>query len=165
MNRKGKYIDNFDGTVSIPLTQGKFALIDFDDLPIIKNYTWCYDNGYARTTIVKGGKQITLRMHRLIVKDYENKEIDHINGNRSDNRKINLRACFHSENLKNQTIRSTNKSGYKGVCWQKSKRKWRATIYVEKKQKHLGLFDCPNEAHKAYVKASDIYFGEFSNHG
>lgn len=92
-------------------------------------------------------------------------QIDHINGDGEDNRLCNLRACTQADNQHNQAVRKTNKSGYKGVCWSDRLGRWRATIFINGKQKHLGLFDCPEEAHKAYCAAADELHGDFANHG
>ena len=88
--------------------------------------------------------------------------IDHINGDPSDNRLTNLRRATQSQNLANAKIPVNNTSGLKGVCWDRNRRKWAAKIGKDRKSYHLGLFDCPKEAHEAYMKAANEMFGEFS---
>ena len=78
-------------------------------------------------------------------------DVDHINGNRSDNRIENLRLATRAENQQNVGMRSHNTSGYIGVTWYKKLNKWRAQIKAHGKKLHIGLFDCPAEAHKAYL--------------
>lgn len=93
------------------------------------------------------------------------KEIDHINTVRDDNRIENLRdAITHSNNLGNQSIQSRNKSSrFKGVCWDKNRSKWMASIKHNRKVKYLGRFDSENDAAKAYNNASIEIYGNFAN--
>lgn len=84
--------------------------------------------------------------------------IDHINLDRADNRIENLRKCSHSENMANRRIQSNNTSGFKGVAHHKASGRWQANIG----RTYLGLFDTPEEAHKAYVAAAKERFGEFA---
>ena len=91
--------------------------------------------------------------------------LDHINGNPSDNRIANLRACTKSQNQHNRGVNKNNTSGFKGVCWHSGVGRWRAYIVINWKQKHLGLFDTPEQAHAAYRAAADLMHGEFANHG
>lgn len=86
-------------------------------------------------------------------------EVDHINGVRSDNRWHNLREVNRTLNNANSRMKSNNKSGYKGVCWSAPCQKWRATIKVDGQQMHLGVFDDPVDAHKAYCTAAERHFG------
>lgn len=91
--------------------------------------------------------------------------IDHINGNRADNRICNLREATPSENLGNSKISYNNKAGYKGVSFDKGRRLWRAAISPNRRQKILGYFDNPKDAHVAYCKAASKFFGQFANPG
>jgi hypothetical protein len=95
--------------------------------------------------------------------------IDHINGDKTDNRIANLRIATPSQNCQNIGLRSTNTSGYKGVCrYQKSER-WRAQIRRPidgkggGKKIYLGVFDTAEEAHEAYCRAALEFHGEFAN--
>jgi hypothetical protein len=91
-------------------------------------------------------------------------EIDHINGNRSDNRIANLRDVSKSENQRNATIRSDNASGFTGVCWHKAANKWIASIFVQKKNIYLGVFENIEDA-KAARKAAEREYKFHKNHG
>lgn len=91
--------------------------------------------------------------------------IDHKNLVHGDNWIDNLRKATHSQNQHNRTINKNNKSGFKGVCWHSKMQKWRAYIVVNWKQKHLGLFDNAEEAHRAYCAAADELHGAFANYG
>jgi HNH endonuclease/AP2 domain len=89
-------------------------------------------------------------------------KVDHINMKRDDNRWVNLREATNQKNAWNRTVQSNNKIGLKGVSWHKQGSKWRAVIFVEGKQKHLGLWDDPQMAHEAYMAAAKLYHGEFA---
>ncbi len=86
--------------------------------------------------------------------------LDHINGDRDDNRICNLRVATKTQNLRNTCKKKTNTSGYKGVSHRRNK--WRAYITVDWKTKHLGVFNTPEEAHAAYCVAAHKYHGEFA---
>ena len=106
--------------------------------------------------------------HRLAwlysFKEWPENQIDHINGNRSDNRICNLRAVNMSENGKNQRMHSTNTSGRVGVSWSKMAGKWQAAINANKKAKHLGFF-ASFEAAVSARELAEIKYGYHSNHG
>ena len=89
-------------------------------------------------------------------------EIDHINGDKCDNRITNLREAIHAENMKNVALRVTSASNYIGVSWMKTKGKWRARVKEGGKEKHLGLFDCKIEAAKARDRAAIEFYGPFA---
>ncbi len=84
--------------------------------------------------------------------------IDHINKNKSDNRIVNLREATHSQNQQNTDKKSNNKSGYKGVAYEKIAKKWRAQISIKGKRIHIGYFNTPEEASIAYKNKSNEIF-------
>lgn len=88
--------------------------------------------------------------------------IDHIDGNKSNNRISNLRAATKAENCRNKRIHANNTSGYKGVSWHKATGKWMASIMTNGKTVHLGVFSDPTEAHEAYTQAARDMHGEFA---
>lgn len=90
-------------------------------------------------------------------------QIDHTDGNRSNNCITNLRLATASQNSVNQKIRSDNKSGYKGVCWHKQKQKWQVQIALGPglRNKHLGFFKDLEEAAAAYLVAAKALHKEF----
>jgi len=152
--------------VLIPLTKGKSAIVDFEDYERITAMgKWhCCSYGYARITkkIQPHNKRFAIIMHRLITDVNSGVEIDHINGNKIDNRKNNLRYCSRSENVKNVGIRKDNKSGYKGVSWVERDRKWCAYISSNGKRYSLGHYSDPHLAAIAYNNAAKILHGEFA---
>lgn len=76
-----------------------------------------------------------------------------------------IRICNNTENVRNQTIHKNNTSGFKGVSFDASRRKWTAKIMVDRKTINLGRFNSPQEAHAVYCAAAEKYFGEFANSG
>jgi hypothetical protein len=88
--------------------------------------------------------------------------VDHINGNKADNRKNNLRLVTASQNLMNTKLRSDNTSGYKGVYYNKKNNKRYARITVNKKIINLGSFKNKEDAIKIRKDAEEKYFGEYS---
>ena len=107
-------------------------------------------------------------VHRLIFlmhKGYLPKIIDHINGDKLDNRIENLRSATVGQNQHNRKTNTNNTSGYKGVCWDKAMKKWRARIKLEDKSIHLGYFTNAEEADKVVRAAREELHGSFANHG
>lgn len=90
--------------------------------------------------------------------------IDHINGNRTDNRASNIRSCNKYENSWNSKIRKDNKSGVKGVSWNKCASKWQAIISVNGVKKYLGLYEDVKSAELIIKKERERLHGEFSRH-
>lgn len=88
-------------------------------------------------------------------------EVDHINGNRSDNRIANLREATRRQNGRNCAKPVTNKSGVKGVCWDANRNKWLAQIKFNGRPVHIGRFSLISDAEKAYTATSRSLFGEF----
>lgn len=152
-------------TKKIQLSQGKFALVDDDDYEYLSKWKWHFHHGYACRNdehYDKNGNRKPIRMHRVVMKTPEDMEVDHLNGETTDNRKSNLRNCFHNENMKNMKVHRNSISGYKGVTWWKIGKKWRARIRGNGKEISLGYYDNPESAAKAYDIAAKKYFGDFA---
>lgn len=149
----------------IPLTQGKFAIVDDEDYEKLASHKWMYANGYAiRQT--RRGKLKNIWMHRVVNNTPDGYITDHANRNKLDNRKANLRTATRQENNRNKGPQTNNKANCKGVFYDKSCkriRRWKAQIYIKKQQVHLGYFLTKEEAAEAYTKASTYYFKEFSH--
>jgi hypothetical protein len=88
-------------------------------------------------------------------------EIDHINGDKTDDRIDNLREATRTQNSWNKGLTARNKSGLKGASWDSHNRRWRGQINVGGKMAYLGSFQTPEEAHAAYVEAARKLHGEF----
>lgn len=140
---------------------GEEFYFDLEDYDKIKDYYWLKNqDGYIYTNIPKGnGKKIY--MHRFIINP-EGCLIDHINNNKSDNRKQNLRRVSYSQNMMNQSLRKNNTSGVAGVRWDNIKNKWIAYITKNSKRRNLGYFDEFDDAVKRRKQAEEIDFGEYS---
>jgi hypothetical protein len=140
--------------MEIKLTRGKVAVVDRDDYKRLSKYRWHYMAiGYAATDI----DYKKIYMHRMIMDTPKNMDTDHINSDKLDNRKVNLRVCSHAKNMQNTKKRCDNKSGYKGVTWFARDKKWRARIVLNGIYKHLGYFDTPQEASAVYQKFTTGY--------
>jgi len=147
----------------IKLTQGKYTLVDNKDFESVSKFKWCYNGGYAMRGIREGKHTRKVYMHRFICNPEYNLEIDHINRDRLDNRRINLRACTRKENAGNISLAKNNTSGFKGVGWSMEKNKWRSYIETRGKLKHLGYFNNKKVAAKIYNKVAKLYFGKFAS--
>ena len=151
----------------IPLTQGKFAIVDDNDFEELSKYKWhankMGNSYYAKTSFGKNGtKRIRPSMHGLILKLKKPQEIDHINRDGLDNRKCNLRVCTRSQNQQNKRPQKQCTSKYKGVSWYEAGKKWRAFIMLKSKHYYLGGFNNEIECAKAYDKRAKELFGEFA---
>ncbi len=147
--------------MKIPLTQGKSAIVDDDDFAFLKVNKWRLSgSGYAeRAETRNDGTQKTISMHRVLSQCPPGKHVDHINGDKLDNRKVNLRICTNRQNKQNCGPTAANKSGFKGVSFDKARGKWKAVIG----SRQLGRFDCPIEAAKVYDQAALKYHKSFAN--
>lgn len=140
----------------------RVALVDDEDYNRAAVVKWYLNK---KTGYVYGyfGGQTKLLIHRFIMGlPGLLPQVDHKNDNPLDNTRENLRLCTNRQNSGNTSKRSTNKSGYKGVCWSDRYGKWRATITDHGKQRHIGYFDSDVAAAKAYDKHAVEVFGEFA---
>jgi hypothetical protein len=159
-----------DSTRGIVLGKsGKIAIVDEVDYEFLSRWKWQYGNrGYAlRVTniggkVKNGGRQVCVLMHRVIMQPPEGMVTDHINGDRLDNRRCNLRIVTPSQNCRSQRIGKHNKSGFKGVSWNKRDCKWQVKITINNKVKHVGDFDDIVTAAIAYNNAAEFYFKEYA---
>ena len=117
--------------------------------------------GYLRIQIGTR-KYLVHRIAFLLMKGRWPNELDHRDLDRTNNRWANLREVTHQQNTLNGPMRSTNKSGFKGVSWHKVAQKWVAEMKLGEKRIYLGLHDSPEVAHEAYKQAAIKYRGEFA---
>jgi hypothetical protein len=151
------------GALWIPI-HGGHTLIDDDDLALVLEHKWCINQKEQgkRTSYVRRTTD-SLKLHQLIMGEVpEGMVIDHVNGDGLDNRRANLRFCTHAQNRQNQSKRIDGASPFKGVGWVEDRKKWRAFIKVEGRQKTLGYFDREEEAALAYDSEAREIFGDFA---
>ena len=143
--------------------KGEPFYFDKEDYELIKDYCWYInDSGYLLSRTPIDGKKF--RMHRLIMGCLDDKNIvvDHINHDKSDNRKSNLRLVTTQQNTMNHGVSTKNTSGFTGVSFDKDKMKWVASITVNYKNIFLGYFSNIEDAKRARQRAENKYFGDFS---
>lgn len=149
----------------IELTKGQAAIVDDEDFEYLAQYRWRFNNGYAvRRESCSGGKNgKTIQMHRVVNKTPEGFHTDHINGNKLDNRKSNLRTATNVQNSRNVGKHKNNTSGFKGVSFCPRDNKWIAMIRILGKKKNLGRFPTKEIAKSAYDECALRHHGEFAN--
>lgn len=151
----------------ILLSKGKVAIVDDEDFDRISVHKWSFlSSGYAyrfergknyRTT----GSEKCILMHRFILGIDDSREVDHINRNKLDNRRQNIRPCTSSQNKFNKEKPLSNRSGFKGV-YPHTKGRWKASIKIMGVQKHLGIFTRKEDAARAFDIVAKKYHGEFA---
>lgn len=147
-----RYTD--DGIVGI-FDTGKEVIFDKEDLELVSSRKWYIDEtGYARSHKCE-------RMHRVLLESEldDGLVVDHINRDKLDNRRKNLRICTQQTNVQNAGMKNTNKSGVTGVFLDKKVHRWRAQISVQGKCIHIGMFDDFEDAVKARKEAEERYRG------
>lgn len=146
-----------NGTKHIPLTKGRYAVVDEVDYDHLMQHSWyCDGRGYASRS-TRNGEQ---KMHRAIMNAPVGVEVDHINLDKIDNRRANLRLASRQENACNQAIQRNNTSGFKGVS-KNRQGKWFAQIMARGKHYNLGGFASIEDARDAYASAAKRLHGEF----
>ena len=155
----------------IPLTQGKYALVNDEDFDYLAQWKWLahWSPGtksyYAKRNARKGeigwiskNRRRLISMHAEIMNLPKGMFVDHINHDTLDNRRNNLRSVTHRQNHQNR--RQSKYSKYPGVSWDKSREKWIVLIQVNGKRKNIGRFNSEIEAFKAYKTAVFELTGE-----
>jgi len=156
-------VSGADVIVNVRDKKGKLKcnfLIDLDIWEQVKDYYWNTKPSFKGDLYVHN--PTIGYLHKIIHNSPEGKEVDHINGNRMDNRLSNLRVCTHRENSRNLCLKKNNTSGYPGIVKDKRTGCWMARIKLNYKDKSLGYFKDKEEAIKCRKEAEDKYFGEFS---
>jgi len=149
----------------IPLTQGKFAIVDAEDFEWLSQHKWSTAKRgnmfYAATTVRVNGRAYYILMHRLILGLGSDQLTDHKDRNGLNNRKTNLRVATNSQNQRNSPSRAGT-SKFRGVRWHKDRKRWQTTIQKNRKKMHLGYFESEKEAALKYDEIAKKIFGEFA---
>jgi hypothetical protein len=144
----------------IPLTKGKWALVDDEDYDaVMSRGQWYAQKGCADNYYAMGRGSVM--MHRLIVDAPQDAVVDHINGDGLDNRRENLRLATKEQNARN-TNRGWGTSKYLGVSWSEKAGKWQAQTRIRKVPHNLGFFDSEIEAARAVDRKRREVFGDFA---
>lgn len=154
-----------NGTAEIYLTQGKIAIVDWVDLPRILQWTWSANPTGRFWRAMTRNKPVTaknLLMHRLLLNAPDDMQVDHINSNELDNRRINIRLATSAENQYNNCKRKGTSSRYKGVSWNKEQQRWIAYIRFKNVQYFLGYYENEEGAAHAYNVEATRCFGAFA---
>lgn len=155
----------------VPISAGYAVLIDADDVERVAAHKWTAqpsrDTVYAYRQPKIDGRKQKVYLHRFILGLPPGRypEVDHLNGDGLDNRKLNLRAATSGQNSANQRVRNQIRpktSRFKGVSWHTPREKWVASITCAGKRRHLGLFVSEIDAARAYDKAAKDMFGEYA---
>jgi len=153
----------------IPLSQGLCAIVSDHDCGHLNRWKWtawhCGKVRYAYRKTSRATGQRNIFMHRVVANrmGVPAGRVDHVDGNGLNNCRSNLRFATQSQNGMNRSKPRTNKSGYKGVSETTNSDRWRARIGVRGKEKHLGTFNTPKEAARAYDRAATELHGVFAH--
>jgi len=163
-----RLIDNRDGTHTVPLTQGLFAIVDSADADVVAARSWyavaCDGNGvfYAARNEWSDSSQHRVLMHRQIMRAGRGLVVDHVDRDGLNNRRSNLRIATQAQNSRNRRRHRNNTSGFKGVSFHRREKKWYAHIHHQGKKLFLGYFVSAEAAHAAYCDAAARLHGEFA---
>jgi hypothetical protein len=151
----------YPGYAECLLPNGNSFLIDIQDYPVVSRYRWVKTReGYFSASCGKRNSHITL--HRLIMNPPAGTLVDHIDGNKNNCRRRNMRLTDYAGNARNIQTQKNNKCGLKGVYWASDRNKWRAEITADGRHIHIGSFDTREAAARAYDKYALSCFGEFA---
>lgn len=157
------------GEALIPLTQGRFALVDEFDAAWLSQWKWCASitaGGryvYAARRGREDGKFRLIYMHRAILGAPRGLDVDHISGDTLDNRRRNLRSAKRGENNSNTPVLARGRSGYRGVSKNSRGLCWRAEIGNHGNKLLIGAsFPTPEAAARAYNEAAARIYGPFA---
>lgn len=146
----------------ILLTRGLVTIVDIEDAEMTNQFLWYSKRNSSG--IYAFSKTVKDYLHRFIMGVIgSDKEVDHRNGNRLDNRRKNLRICTRSQNSRNQRKRFKKcTSRFKGVTWHREARKWQTMICFRRKRMYLGMFSSEISAARTYDAAAVKFHGEFA---
>lgn len=153
--RHPRLVRIYEDHLAMEMSSGEFVLID-RDCAFLFSVPWGLCGGYAARNMERG---VAIYLHRLVL-NVSSERVDHINGDKLDNRRANLRPASHRDNIRNQKLRSDSSTGFKGV--RKRHKRWTAQINYGGRQVYLGSASSAEEAAMLYDGAAEELFGEFS---
>jgi hypothetical protein len=145
----------------ILLINGSEVQIDDEDFPEISKYRWRISKSNKTKTYIKGGPCSAIYMHRFIMQANDGFDVDHIDGDTFNNKRSNLRICIHSDNLCNSRRRSDNKSGHRGIGYDKKGDRWVAETTYRGSRIRIGRYKTKEEAVAKYEEYARELFGVF----
>jgi len=157
----------FEGNLQVLMVApdgSKWTVLDRQDWSWAKDFKWCESGGYVMRGVRRDGKTTMFYLHREIAARMfgedrlKGKEVDHIDRNRLNNSRQNLRLATHQQNLCNRSKHRNNTSGVPGVIWNKATQKW----VVKIAGKHVGLFATKEAAIEARKQGERAKWGEFA---
>jgi hypothetical protein len=129
-----------DGTIRA------FAMVDADDYKRLVRHRWCLKGGYAARWVGGRGNRRCERMHRVVAAGDDPRQVDHINRDRLDNRRSNLRLVTRAQQQQNLPSQRGVTSRHRGVSWSKERQRWVASAGVGGRVYHLGRYRSEDEA-------------------
>lgn len=157
------------GFTSLKTSSGLRILVDRSSLKLLNKKSGSIISldspGYPKIYRRVGKKYQAIRIHRIIMEAKKGQVVDHINGNKLDNRRKNLRLTDYFGNARNSSVRkkTTSNTAYKGIYWNKERNLWQAQICINYKRINLGRYEKERDAAMAYNKAAKKYFGQFAS--
>jgi hypothetical protein len=146
-NRRAARPVRIEGELAyVTLTRGHEAVIDAADAADVGRYNWHVHGGYAARTERRDGQTIRVRLHNHLMRPGRGLVVDHIKGDRLDNRRANLRVVTPLVNNLNRRLSRNNTSGYRGVSRCPRCGRWRLQLTVRGRYKHVGCFDDKHHA-------------------
>jgi len=146
----------------IPLTRQKFTIVDTEDYYWLSQFKWHAVFAGKSFYAIRTCKGKSIKMHREIMTAPSHLFVDHIDHNGLNNCRSNLRLCSQAQNSRNTAPRKGGTSRYKGVCWDKDKEKWLATIQFNRKIYKLGHFTDEIAAARVYDERAKELHGDFA---
>ena len=148
-------------TRELHLLRGQVTRVDDADYPWLSTYAWRLNSGgYAVRTATFGTHKRILCLHRELLQVPRGLVVDHVDHDKLNNTRDNLRIITQQQNLQYRRCFRNNRSGYKGVTAQHGQ--YHARIHVDGRAWHLGFYDAPETAAKVYDAAARQLFGPFA---